>query len=250
MSCNEVLVTSSRRAGETYLFSISTLLLAVSPIRADLIVNGSFDSSIIAGTDANFGGFIRYFSPPANTDITGWTISGTPSDGDPNNVDLVHTSFYPSFTGSPGSQSLDMEGSVGASGLIFQSFATTPGDLYNLSFEYANNPQPGPTSSGSMNVLVTGSMTLLDQNVTHTGSTFSNMNYQLFSQNFTADSTTTTLQFEALTHSGFGIALDAVSVNPATTAVPEPALMGPLGAGLVALLFAARCWRRKPQLAN
>jgi hypothetical protein len=115
---------------------------------------------------------------------------------------------------------------------------------HNLSFEYANNPQPGPSSSGSMNVLVTGSTTLLSQNVTHSGSTFSNMRYQLFFQDFTADSATTTLQFEALTNSGFGIALDAVSVNPATTAVPEPALMGPLGAGLVALLFAARCRRR------
>jgi len=234
---------------KTCLLSV-TMLLLVSTSQASLIVNGSFDTFIIAGTDEDFGGFIRYFSPPANTDLTGWTISGTASDGAPNNVDLVHTFFYPSFTGSSGSQSLDMEGAVGASGLISQSFATTPGDLYNLSFEYANNPQPGPTSSGSMNVLVTGSMTLLDQNVTHTGSTFSNMNYQLFSQNFTADSATTILQFEALTHSGFGIALDAVSVNPATTAVPEPALMGPLGAGLVALLFAARCWRRKPQLAN
>ena len=214
------------------------LLLAVSPSRADLIVNGSFESFVIAGTDANFGGFIRYFSPPANTDITGWTISGTPSDGAPNNVDLVHTLFYPSFTGSTGSQSLDMEGAVGASGLIFQSFATTPGDLYNLSFEYANNPEPGPGSSGSMNVLVKGTGTLLDQNVTHSGSLFSNMKYQLFSQDFTADSLTTTLQFEALTHSGFGIALDAVSVNE-VGAVPEPSLVTPLGAGLIALLFAA-----------
>ena len=223
------------------------LLLLVSTSQADLIVNGNFQTFSIAGTDANFGGFIRYFSPPANTDITGWTISGTASDGAPNNVDLVHTSFYPSFSGSAGSQSLDMEGAVGASGQLFQSFVTTPGNLYNLSFEYANNPQPGPSSSGSMNVLVTGSTTLLDQNVTHSGSTFLNMGYKLFSQDFTADSTTTTLQFEALTKSGFGIALDAVSVNPATTAVPEPVLMGPLGVGLVALLLAARSRRRKPQ---
>jgi hypothetical protein len=229
----------------TCLLFVTMLLLFVSTSQANLIVNGSFDNFTISGTDANFGGFIRYFSPPANTHIMAWTISGTPSDGAPNNVDLVHTSFYPSFTGSPGSQSIDMEGAVGASGVIFQSFATTPGDLYNLSFEYANNPQPGPTSSGSMNVLVTGSMTLLDQNVTHSGSAFSNMNYQLFSQNFTADSATTTLRFEALTHSGFGIALDAVSVNSVTSAVPEPALMAPVGAGLVVLLSAARYRRRK-----
>jgi uncharacterized protein DUF642 len=230
-----------------------TMLLLVNTSRADLISNGSFATFIVAGTDANFGGFIRYFSPPANTDISAWTITGTASDGDPNNVDLVQTSFYPSFAATPGSVSLDMEGAVGASGEIFQSFATTPGDVYNLSFEYANNPQPGPSSSGSMNVLVTGTTTLLDQNVTHSGSLFTNMNYQLFSQDFTADSATTTLRFEALTKSGFGIALDAVSVNPTTAAVPEPALVGPIGVGLVALLFAIRRQRRKirePQLAN
>jgi hypothetical protein len=217
-------------------FLFAMLLLAVSPSRADLIVNGSFESFVIAGTDTNFSGlFIRYFSPPANTDITGWTISGS-SDGSPNNVDLVDKSLYPAFAGS---KSLDMEGAVGASGLIFQSFATTPGDLYNLSFEYANNPQPGPGSSGSMNVLVKGTGTLLDQNFTHSGSLFSNMNYQLFSKDFIADSLTTTLRFEALTDSGFGIALDAVSVNE-VGAVPEPSLVTPLGAGLIALLFAAR----------
>src|ERR1700733_9150115 len=187
---------------KTCLLAGTILLLPVSPSWANLIVNGSFESFVVAGTDTNFGTFVRYFSPPDNTDITGWTITGS-SGANPNNVDPVHNPLYPAFSGM---QSLDMEGAVGASGVISQSFATTSGKTYNLSFDYANNPDGG--SGAMMNALVSGTSALLNQNVSHTGSTGASMNYVLFSQNFVADSAKTTLQFSALTNSGFGIALD------------------------------------------
>ena len=177
------------------------LLLAVNPSWATpLIVNGGFESYGVAGTDADFGSYVRYYSPPANTDITGWTITGS-SGGNPNNVDLVHSSLYPAFAGT---QSLDMEGAVGASGVISQSFATTSGVTYNLSFEYADNPY-GPKPPAMMNALVTGTGTLLNQDVSHAGSTGTSMDYLLFSQNFVANSANTTLQFSALTNSGYGV---------------------------------------------
>jgi hypothetical protein len=123
----------------------------------NLIVNGGFETFVVGPNDINFGGFVRMFTPLANTDIAGWTISGS-SDGNPNKVDLTHSSLWPAFAGT---RSLDMEGAVGASGVIFQSFATTPGDVYELSFEYGNNPFG---AGGAMNVLVRGIKTLLNQN--------------------------------------------------------------------------------------
>ena len=89
----------------TCFLAAAMLLLAVNPSWANLITNGSFESFIIAGTDQNFGSFVRYFSPPPNTDIADWTVTGS-SGGHPNSVDLVHNTLYPAFAGI---ESLDME---------------------------------------------------------------------------------------------------------------------------------------------
>ncbi|HEV3203857.1 MAG TPA: DUF642 domain-containing protein [Gemmataceae bacterium] len=191
---------------KTCLLSAALLLLAVRPGWADnLIVNGSFESyDPSAGID--YGSYIRFFSPPPNTGITGWIITGS-SGGNPNNVDLAHSFLWPAFDGN---ESLDMEGAEGASGVICQSFATTPGTTYTLSFAYGNNPGD---SGATMNVLVMGADVLLDQDVSHNTSTFADMDYTLFSADFTADADSATLQFSALTNSGYGIVLDAVSVE-------------------------------------
>jgi len=187
---------------------------------------------LIGPYDFNWGRFITFFGPPdvaANTEIAGWTIIGN-SGANPNNLDLVHFSLYAPFEGS---FSIDMEGYEGASAVIEQSFATTAGFTYNLAFAYANNPGAGGAAA---NVLVTGLGILLNQDFSHNTSTYANMDYQLFSADFVANSATTTLRFSALTSSGFGIALDAVSVD----AVAEPSNGILLCLGLLAVAAARK----------
>jgi hypothetical protein len=213
------------------------MCLLAGSSHANLILNGSFENFVIGPNDINFGGFVRFFSPPPNTDIADWTITGN-NGGFANNVDDVNTSHYPAFAGA--TESLDMEGDFNARGVISQSFTTTPGVTYSISFAYANNPDNGIGTMAMMNALVTGAGVLLSQDVTHSGSTAANMNYLLFSQDFVANSALTTLQFSALTNTGFGIALDAVDVESVSGAVPEPASAALLATGLLCLLGIVR----------
>jgi hypothetical protein len=195
------------------------LLWRTNAASANLVVNGGFENYIITGLpyDAldKSGLFVRFYGPPNtsdNTDITGWTVAGT-TGGNPNNLDLVFSGYWPAFAGN---DSLDMSGATGAAGVIEQSVPTVPGQQYNLSFEYGDNPGG---SGASMGISATGNGVLLSDNVTHNSSDYVDMNYQLYSSNFVANSIATTIQFTSATNSGYGIVVDAVSVVP----VPEPA---------------------------
>jgi len=173
-----------------------------------LIVNGGFEQPTplphVWGEEFSAG----------STDIPGWTVvSGS--------VDVTPTSWFDPYQGA---QSLDLDGSH--PGSIEQLFATTIGTTYELSFAYANNPGQLGTFDGPQTADVTvtdsGGMTLLSSTITHTGSTPTAMNYQIFTDTFVADTTITTLKFTSTdpSYSNNGIALDAVSVSPAPTPTP------------------------------
>ena len=110
-----------------------------------------------------------------------------------------------------GAQYLDLNGNN--AGTIAQTFATTPGVTYLLSFAYANNYDP-PTSLTALVTVTNTSSTLLSTNVTHSTSVSGNLNWTLFNQLFTANQSSATLTFASQNSGAGGVFLDAISVTP------------------------------------
>jgi choice-of-anchor C domain-containing protein len=88
--------------------------------QGNLLINGSFEEGEEPGD----------FLPldPGSTAIMGWTVTR-------GQIDYIGT-FW---TAADGSRSLDLNGSPGAGG-VAQTFATTPGRRYRVTFSLAGNP--------------------------------------------------------------------------------------------------------------
>jgi hypothetical protein len=142
-----------------------------------------------------------------------------------------------------GTHTLDLNGV--SAGTIEQTFATIPGQVYQLLFNYANNPDR-PAGTATATVTVTGAGTLLSRRIAHTGSTPRDMRYTPFLGNFVADSTSATPRFISTTPGAHGIVLEAVSViaipGAADTAPPVIQLTTAPAAGPVSqnMTFAGR----------
>jgi len=189
--------------------------LIVTPVQAaNLIQNGSFETATV-----NPGSFLQLDA--VSTAITGWTVSqGT--------IDYIGTAWQ----ASEGARSLDLQGL--ASGGIQQTFNTTIGETYRVTFDLAGNPFGG-SAIKEMRVSAGGSSA--DFSFDITGKSNSNMGWLSKSWDFTANSTTTTLEFIGLGNSDAGAALDNVSV----IAVPEPSsMLGLLSLGVLGIGSALR----------
>jgi choice-of-anchor C domain-containing protein len=206
------------------------LLIAVgsSGAKANLILNGSFEVPLVTTSPfyANYGpvsGDQNY----GGTSFTDWTI---PSG----NVDVV-ASRPGGWQAQAGSQSLDLFGNV--AGTISQSFATTLGQAYTLSFWYSNNGYGAPQPSSAFVSVVSGGSLLAD-NVQHQGASPSNMNWVHYTNTFVGTGQMASLIFGDTSNPACcngGIALDNISV----TAVPEAStwammILGFFGVGFVA----------------
>lgn len=199
------------------LFVIITFLFYINIAGASIFQNGSFEN----GTYSE-GTFDSLSS--GNTDISGWTVG----DG---GVDWIMTYWTP----SDGAYSLDLSGT--SAGSISQTFDTVFGQQYKVLFDMAGNPD---NSEKVKDLRVTAAAISSDYTFDATDMTKTNMGWVENSFYFTANSTTTTLEFLSLETNAYGPALDNVRLS----AAPIPSAVWLLGSGLIGIVGIRRKFKK------
>jgi hypothetical protein len=199
------------------------MLATIGGAQANLLVNGSFEAPVFVD---NPGHFVHL----TGTDLTGWstfsTFAGT----------VLFNSLYDPV--SEGNQAVQIE-VPGDS--ISQSFATTIGASYELSFDLSAYSGYGGPGLGSAPCPCAS---ILDVSVGPASASFasSSAGYLTFTLDFVANAATTTLTFlnpSIPAAIGNYPHIDNVSILQ-TPAIPEPETYALMVAGLGALGFAGR----------
>ena len=213
----------------------------------NLLVNGGFETPVQGGPL-----FAAFNVPAGSSLITGWTVVQ-------GNVDLTNPCCYgpgPNTLNPSSMQDVDLIGDTNAPPGVFgglsQSFATTPGQRYRLTFDYShNNGTQSPSGDYAVQVTVAdanapaNTIFFVEQSQPFFPQVgFPSGGWQTFSRDFTANSDLTLLTFID-TRGAFnaGIYLDDVSVE-VVSAVPGPIV----GTGLPGLILASAGllgWRRR-----
>ena len=161
------------------------------------LANGSFESGVY--TDNGIG-FQQLDAP--NTNIDGWSV-------DTGSVDWVGE-YWPA---PDGDMSIDMSGAD--AGTLSQTFDTTIGNTYTVTFVMSGNPagvEAGSPAIKTLEVSATGGTTGLYTHDT-TGTDLTTMVWAPQTYTFLATSASTTLTFASTTAGAYGPAIDAVAVT-------------------------------------
>ena len=187
------------------------LLLLAAPSFANMITNGDFETPIVP-----VGGFLNYVT--GSTLITGWTVIGR-------QVSIVSGSYFSNgahFPAESGVQWLDLTGDLSnqmGEG-VTQTVATTPGQVYQLSYWLGNVTAPGYGTTSTASITINGTVTFTDTNSTVSPTL---LVWQQFTHTFTAAGTSTTIGFlneDPSSDNSNGI--DNVVLTPVMSSIPEP----------------------------
>jgi hypothetical protein len=208
------------------ILGVLVLVFAASAARANSIVNGSFETPLVPN------GFFTNFLT-GSTGITGWTVVGPEASI----VSTNYASFGFTFPAEDGNQWLDLTGDLTNSVEgVKQTFATTPGAMYNLSYFVGNQVNPGGPwgTTSTVDVLVNGTPIQTATNSMGAGGT--TQVWEQFTTSFLATSSSTTLEFlNGDPRNDNSNGLDNVVVTPGpVVSTPEPST-------LLLLVLAAVC---------
>jgi choice-of-anchor C domain-containing protein len=166
---------------------------------ADMIANGSFETgpSMPTGTMMLANG---------STAVTGWVVSS----GD---VDYYDVTFWET---EDGSRSVGLNGDQ--PGAIAQSFATSPGTAYTVSFWMAGEPFTDPVIK---HIRVSAAGQSADYSFDSGPAWHWSMGWVHHTFNFAAQGTTSTLVFQSLDAGTDSPVIDNVQVGPAAATVDD-----------------------------
>jgi choice-of-anchor C domain-containing protein len=137
-----------------------------------------------------------------STVINGWSVVA-------GSIDYMGTAW----PASAGSRSIDLSGS--GAGTIAQTFTTTPGTAYTVTFDFAGNPGYGAgTGVKTLKVSVNNTNAVsTTYTFDTTGKTLSNLGWTTKTFTFTASAASTTLTFTSLDNSVYGPVIDNILLN-------------------------------------
>jgi choice-of-anchor C domain-containing protein len=193
---------------------LAVLLVGHQALGDQLVVNGSFEQ----GPDPTINPWVTTFYAGSNA-ITGWVVTS-------GSIDCLYSDYW---LASDGERVLDLNGL--SAGGISQTFATTPGQSYEVLFDQSGNPEAGSRISQMRVLAATQSA---DFQFDTTGHSATDMGWATRSWTFTAADVSTALEFVSLDYSNprFGPALDNVRIS----VIPEPATLAVLALGALAMV--------------
>lgn len=205
---------------------------------AAALLTGSSAFAASVGCLANAGNLIANCGFE-NGSFSSWTLSGLDVPGEADNLYGIEgvDPFGPApHAGDDQAYFLDI---VGRATTLAQTFATTSGSSYTVSFYLAQQAISSSDPAANSFVASFGGGTLAS--LTNVG----NSSYSLYSYNVAATSGSTTFSLAFGDTSGFFLLDDVSVVKSAVTAVPEPSVPLMMGAGLLGLAAFARRRRQR-----